>query len=309
MSDIFRNILVVVDSDTGTHEAPGRAARIAARNNAELSALCVVKDAPALLKELFAKENPGWMEHETALLERAFGNAMAAAMPGISSVSTALREGDIVIEAIREVLRHSYDLVVKDRPPATESPKLSGTDMRLLRKCPCPVWLVGPPPARGLGRVLAAIDIGPSPEAIALCSKIVKTASALLGTEEGELHVAHMWNDMGLAYWKRKMSLEECERYSAMLKEKHAALLESFVGSLDIEIPRSRVHLIETEPIAGIPALAAQLQVSTIVMGTVARGGLAGLLMGNTAEQVLQRIECSVLAVKPDGFESPVRLG
>ena len=30
--------------------------------------------------------------------------------------------------------------------------------------------------------------------------------------------------------------------------------------------------------------------------------------MGNTAEQVIDRIECSVLAVKPDDFVSPVTL-
>ena len=44
------------------------------------------------------------------------------------------------------------------------------------------------------------------------------------------------------------------------------------------------------------------------VMGTIARTGLTGALLGNTAEKVVDRIECSVLAVKPDGFVSPVSL-
>jgi nucleotide-binding universal stress UspA family protein len=43
-------------------------------------------------------------------------------------------------------------------------------------------------------------------------------------------------------------------------------------------------------------------------MGTISRTGVAGLLIGNTAERVLQKANCSVLAVKPDGFSSPVRL-
>ena len=43
-------------------------------------------------------------------------------------------------------------------------------------------------------------------------------------------------------------------------------------------------------------------------MGTVARTGIPGLLIGNTAETILQRVDCSVLAVKPDGFVSPVGL-
>ena len=48
--------------------------------------------------------------------------------------------------------------------------------------------------------------------------------------------------------------------------------------------------------------------VELIVMGTVARTGIPGLLIGNTAETILQRVDCSVLAVKPDGFVSPVTL-
>ncbi len=45
--------------------------------------------------------------------------------------------------------------------------------------------------------------------------------------------------------------------------------------------------------------------VDLIVMGTVARTGIPGLLIGSTAASILQRVNCSVLAVKPDGFASP----
>lgn len=57
-----------------------------------------------------------------------------------------------------------------------------------------------------------------------------------------------------------------------------------------------------------IPALAEKKQVSLIVMGTVSRTGVAGLLIGNTAEKLLQKVNCSVLAVKPDDFITPVEL-
>jgi nucleotide-binding universal stress UspA family protein len=43
-------------------------------------------------------------------------------------------------------------------------------------------------------------------------------------------------------------------------------------------------------------------------MGTVARIGIPGLLIGNTAETILDQLDCSVLAVKPPGFVSPVAL-
>jgi len=46
--------------------------------------------------------------------------------------------------------------------------------------------------------------------------------------------------------------------------------------------------------------------VDLIVMGTLARAGVEGLLIGNTAEKILSRIDCSVLALKPEGFVSPI---
>ena len=56
-----------------------------------------------------------------------------------------------------------------------------------------------------------------------------------------------------------------------------------------------------------LPHLAERLDIGLIVMGTVARTGLGGLIMGNTAETILRSVECSVLAVKPEGFVTPVK--
>jgi len=54
--------------------------------------------------------------------------------------------------------------------------------------------------------------------------------------------------------------------------------------------------------------LAAEHGIDLIVMGTVCRTGVAGFFIGNTAENVLQQVDCSVLTVKPEGFVSPVNL-
>ena len=49
-------------------------------------------------------------------------------------------------------------------------------------------------------------------------------------------------------------------------------------------------------------------QYDLLVMATIARSGLAGFLMGNTAERLLPQVTCSVLAVKPDDFKCPVSM-
>ena len=69
------------------------------------------------------------------------------------------------------------------------------------------------------------------------------------------------------------------------------------------------VHLVSGDPRDALPRLARLLDIGLIVMGTVARTGVSGLLMGNTAETILRSVDCSVLAVKPEGFVTLVKLG
>jgi hypothetical protein len=68
------------------------------------------------------------------------------------------------------------------------------------------------------------------------------------------------------------------------------------------------MHLIKGEPAPTLLRAVRQLRGDLLVLGTVARTGVSGFLIGNTAETVLNEVNCSVLAIKPDGFVSPVRL-
>ncbi|MDZ7686912.1 MAG: universal stress protein [Gammaproteobacteria bacterium] len=44
--------------------------------------------------------------------------------------------------------------------------------------------------------------------------------------------------------------------------------------------------------------------VDLLVMGTLSRSGIPGMLIGNTAERVLNDVDCSVLTLKPKGFKA-----
>jgi nucleotide-binding universal stress UspA family protein len=73
-----------------------------------------------------------------------------------------------------------------------------------------------------------------------------------------------------------------------------------------VQFLNPRKHLVKGPARLEIPVLAESLAVDLVVMGTVARTGVAGLFIGNTAEAILEQMECSVLAVKPEGFVTPV---
>ena len=67
-----------------------------------------------------------------------------------------------------------------------------------------------------------------------------------------------------------------------------------------------RLHLIKGIAADLLPELMERLNINLIVMGTVARRGLSGLIMGNTAEAMMRAVRCSILTIKPEGFVSSV---
>lgn len=71
---------------------------------------------------------------------------------------------------------------------------------------------------------------------------------------------------------------------------------------------RTRVLHLKGRPALTLIRRVEEEKIDTIVMGTVARVGIAGFFIGNTAETILGRVSCSVLAVKPEGFVTPVTM-
>jgi universal stress protein E len=64
-------------------------------------------------------------------------------------------------------------------------------------------------------------------------------------------------------------------------------------------IAPAQVHLEAGDARELIPEVALRRRADLVVMGAVSRSRLRQLLVGSTAESVLDRLECDVLAVKP----------
>jgi nucleotide-binding universal stress UspA family protein len=197
--------------------------------------------------------------------------------------------------------------------------------MHLLRKCPCPVWLVKPEKADSYRRILAAVDVDDNypPEELktrqALNGTVMELASSLAVSEFAELHVVHAWEAVGESAMRHGAFIRQPEdkvnAYVDKVYQHHAQLLDALMQGMSaklgpdaIEFIKPQQHLVAGAARKEIPALAKDLQVDCIVMGTVARTGVRGFIMGNTAETILEQIACSVLAIKPPGFVSPVTL-
>ncbi|HOO46868.1 MAG TPA: universal stress protein, partial [Deltaproteobacteria bacterium] len=109
------------------------------------------------------------------------------------------------------------------------------------------------------------------------------------------------------------MSPEGLAAYVEGERERHRKELYRLAEQLRVSIGKEAYdhlspgfHLPEGPAKKVIALLAARLGADLVVMGTVARSGISGLIIGNSAEAILDQLECSVLAIKPPGFKTPV---
>ena len=226
-------------------------------------------------------------------------------------------EGVPFLEIIRQVLRSKHDLVMitaEGRSVVREF-FFGNTAMRLMRKCPCAVWVVNPRGHNNYTRILAAVDPRPDDEkAEKLNIKIMDLAISQANLNNSELHIVHAWEVTGsdletLCSEEAKLgpkgtNAKILHRHESM----HRKTLEQLLGLYDLTDVKHHVHLPQGSPATSITQIADKQQIDLIVMGTVVRTGIPGFLIGNTAESVLHQASCAVLAVKPEGFVTPVTL-
>jgi nucleotide-binding universal stress UspA family protein len=216
--------------------------------------------------------------------------------------------GKPFIELIRAVNAASHDLLIKPKQPTDKGSALDSADMHLLRKCPCPIWIIKPTQRKPFGKILIAVDPDPSnPERLNLHADLVKLGTSLAKHENGKVEVVHAWSLYGEATLRGprfKMADIEINAMADNEKATRQKWLDALVAPyLNGSV---KVTLIKGRPEAALTEIIVKKKPDIVVMGTVARTGLPGLLIGNTAEHVLGRINCSTLTVKPRGFKTPV---
>ena len=318
----FANILLVVDERTDYSAALKRGATLARNNQARLTVCAVVDTVPGEVRIRAAMITPRQiLDVATTRKQEWLENTVdSAAIDGIA-VDRQVLVGKPFIEIIRQVLRNGHDLVIKcaDADNRLREILFSSTDKHLMRKCPCPVWIIKPTERQKYSRILAAVDQAPEkPAKDALNRQIVEMATSLARAERSEAHVVHAWEVFGETLLQsHKWDFSEAE-FEAMLEEEASerkrwlhGLVKSYGTSTDVDDADARdpyLHVVKGPPQYVVAELARELEVDLVVMGTVARTGIDGFFMGNTAESILAQLDCSVLTIKPPGFTSPVTL-
>jgi len=291
--------------------AVDRAVSLAKNNEAQLTVFTVVKERSVDACMVFTHIPLEELRSRVIDDYRKKVDALAADIGrhGVD-VRSLLVTGIPYLEIIRQVLRDKHDLVIlaSEGKGGVNERLFGATSMHLMRKCPCPVWVVKRAQTRPYTRILAAVDpsINDSRRG-AINPLILQLASSVARKEAGELHIIHVWQMFGERYVRSSgMTTQAVQEAKRLEKKQHKQRFDTLLNWAGVTDLKPYVHLIEGNPEDCILELVAEKGIDLLVMGTVCRTGIAGFLIGNTAEEVLNQVDCSVLTIKPEGFVTPV---
>lgn len=306
----FKNILLVLNPEQKETAALDKAVSLARKNGARMTLFSVLKEPPGITGY---SESVAQSQLASAITERREwirGLMVSRQHDNIDLVINVV-EGTAFLEIIRQVLRQQHDLVIitAEQKKGIRARLFGTTSMHLMRKCPCPVWVVKRAQTRPYASILAAVD--PSvydPEKDSLNPLILQLASSMARNEAANLHIIHVWHLFGEHYVRNRDMIKTVEQAKLLEKEQHKKQFDKLLRQIEITDLQPRLHMIEGDPDECIPELVIEQDIDLLVMGSVCRTGIAGFLIGNTAEEVLNQVDCSVLTLKPEGFVTPVTL-
>lgn len=281
----MRHILIVWEFGDGLNLLLAKAARLLRHTDARFQLVAFLSKA--------VQQQTGLTDPQAASAELK-QQLQQTPLAELNAQLEVVIEDDIAAWLSRYCSHQHVDLVVK-AGHRTEQLFYTPTDWQLIRQLTCPLLLTSQHKTRQPAHILAAVDLQNSdPVQQLLNTEVCRFAGRIAAELQAQLHlvqvepVSQVLQDLDLA-----------NPATALAKASPAlqARLSAFADELGLA--GAQLHIRAGVVEQQIQQLARELQTELVVLGSIGRSGLSGILLGNTAEQVLQQLRRDVLVVKP----------
>ncbi|WP_105171476.1 universal stress protein UspE [Pseudoalteromonas sp. T1lg24] len=303
----IKKILAVIDPSKDKQIALNRSFELARKSGAQITAFLSIYDFSYEMTTMLSREERDAMRDAVINDRKEWITSLINQHGGDINVDCQVvwhnRPFESIIEA---VLEQNYDMVVKGthQHDTLKSVIFTPTDWHLIRKCPVPLLLVKEHDWPAGGQILAAVNASSEEETHqALNHTIMKEAAYLADLIDGNLNLVNAYPGTPV-----NIAIEipefDAGQYAESVKAHHVATTHKLAEQYQVE--PSHCYINEGLPEDVLPQVANQLDAELVVMVTVGRTGISAALIGNTAEHVIDSLNCDVLALKPQGYKSPL---
>lgn len=308
----YQNILVAIDPNQDDQPALQRAVYLVKRNGGQIKAFFSIYDLSYEMTTLLSVHERQAMQ--TSVIKQREIWIKAKCQPyldqNISIEIKVIWHNRPFQAIIQEIIKEKHDLLLKmaHQHDRLDSLIFTPTDWHLLRKCPCPVWMVRDQPWPENAKALVAVNLSnDEPYHDVLNKKLVNESLSLI-EQIGNMEI-HLISAYPIALANIAIELPNFDPniYNDAIRGQHLIAMKELRQQFSIS--ESMTHVEKGLPEKVIPELAEQLNAGIVVLGTLGRTGISAAFIGNTAELVIDHLKCDLLAIKPDGYLSPVEVG
>jgi len=287
------NVVALVDLNDEYKGVIDKAAFLAEANRANLELVCIdyssyLEDGHHFDPIQAAELRQQWLEEHRIELDEIAGTVKNDKL----KVDTFVKWGQPSTKILNEHIEHpETTLVVKSTKHHNQFARLflSNEDWDLIRECTAPVLLVkGKKWSKEPGFITAIDPNHANDKPAALDTKMIACSQVLSGSCGGSVHLFHSDSVPPFMGVHSLIMSEE---------DKKAKLTE--IGQ-QAGIEASHCHWTDSPIENSLPKLIDELDASVVVMGAISRSGVDSVLIGSTAERLLDLIDRDVLIVKPD---------
>jgi len=304
----YKKILAVIDPTTDNQKALKRAIELARHSGGIITAFLTIYDFSYEMTTMLSGEEREamrqsvindrqlWIEEKIAEIEH----------ENISIDTSIIWHNRPFERIIKKVLDENFDIVIKGthQHDKLKSVIFTPTDWHILRKCPCPVLLVKEHNWPINGNLLTALNIGSDDEEhMALNNKLTEEAINFSSLIKANVHLVNSYPGTPVNIAIEIPEFNACEYNDTMLKHHQTAMHDH---AENFNVPQENTHVKEGLPEDVIQSTSEKIDAELVVLGTIGRTGISAALIGNTAEHVIDRLNCDVLAIKPKGYISPL---
>ncbi len=307
MMDQYQNILVVIDPTTEDQKALKRAIELATRTKSALTVFLTIFDFSYEMTTMLSSDEREVMRQSVISDREQWLNDIIKNLPhqGITITHKVVWHNRPFEAIIEQVIAQKHDMVIKGthQHDKFKSVIFTPTDWHILRKCPCPVLLVKEHNWPENGNILAAVNIGSDEaEHQSLNNKITETANSIAKLIKGKVNLVNSYPGTPINIAIEIPEFDASQYNDSMLKHHQQSMLEH---AQNFGIAKGCTFVKEGLPETVIESMSEQLDAELVILGTIGRTGISAALIGNTAEHVIDRLNCDVLALKPEGYVSP----
>ena len=295
----FHHIIAALDFTPCCRAALREAVRRGSLDSAPVTVVHV-------MNELLVRELKGALSTDEASVRSEWESKLRKfvdeAVPEAGEVKIEVRVGHPFLELIQACATHNADLLVMGAKGSKDEPERIGTiAAKCVRKAPVDVLIVRKSASGPFKHVVACVDFSEN------AAKAVQFALHVAAQDKADLDCLHVYQSvtaLALDYGGFAAPLPPLVADEEALKAWQGEL-DTFLEPLTRKAEGLTVrHLIKESPSIrdALMEHVTEVQADLVVLGTRGKSGLRELLIGTTAEKILQYAPCSILAVKPDDF-------